>query len=188
MNGSLLDSNDPTAESLCLHPYNLIMNTFAPTTVRIHAERYASMHFSIDDSLCALDVHAVPCGRDLAVVVSGGCAPHVGCTVLALPHPALSGKGVGATVSCLNRPEHRDDAFASRIAKRIAKTLGCTVSCTCGIHIDAATLQDIEHIVALADVVVDEILARIPTETAKRQSSRQGITPPRARLNREENP
>lgn len=115
------------------------------------------MEFKIEDDVCSLWGEVVPCGEDCTIVVLGGAA-HVGCTVLAIPRPSLTGTGMSATVSCLNRTGHLDDTFAGNVAKRVAAARSCVVACSCGIHLDDATLADLEHIEGLAPRVADAAL------------------------------
>lgn len=122
------------------------------------------MEFRIDDARCPVWGTIIASGDDCTIVVQGGTAPHVGCAVLAVPRPSLSGSGMSATVSCLNRTGHMDDAFAAAVAKRVAAARACVVACSCGIHIDAATAHDLAHIQGLAETVVTRVLALLEGE------------------------
>lgn len=89
-------------------------------------------------------------GDDCLVTISGGDAAHIGCTVMAVPRPSLTGVGRSATVSVLNRLGHKDDFLATPIAQQVAAELDCVVVCTAGVHVDDATPQ---QIAAIQDVV-----------------------------------
>lgn len=116
------------------------------------------MDYRIDDSICPVWGTVTAAGDDCTVVVQGGSAPHVGCAVLAVPRPSLTGSGMSATVSCLNRTGHMDDAFAAAVAKRVAAARECVVACACGIHIDGATPDELAHIQSLAEDVAARVL------------------------------
>lgn len=122
------------------------------------------MDYHIDDVICPVWGSVIASGDDCTVVVQGGEAPHVGCAVLAVPRPSLSGVGMSATVSCLNRTGHMDDAFAAAVAKRVAAARACVVACSCGIHIDNATPDEVSHIQRLAAAVADRVLALLEGE------------------------
>lgn len=121
------------------------------------------MDYRIDD-VCPVWGTVTASGDDCTIVVQGGTAPHVGCVVLAVPRPSLSGAGMSATVSCLNRTGHLDDAFAAVVAKRVAAARNCVVACSCGIHIDHATPDELSHIQGLADTVAAHVLALLKEE------------------------
>ena len=116
------------------------------------------MNFTIETSSTPIHVNVVQMGCDLSLSVYGGCAPHIGCTVLAVPRPSLTGQGNSATVSTLNCVGHKDDFVATAIAKELAATLQVTVACSCGIHVDNATPQTIEDITSCVPKIIETIL------------------------------
>lgn len=83
----------------------------------------------------------------------------MGCVVLAVPRPSLTGNGTSATVSVINRTGHMDDIVATEVAKQIASLRNCTVACTCGIHVDNASSDIITHIRNSIPILVEDILA-----------------------------
>lgn len=83
----------------------------------------------------------------------------MGCVVLAVPRPSLTGNGTSATVSVINRTGHMDDIVATEVAKQIASLRNCTVACACGIHIDNASSDIITHIRNSIPILVEDILA-----------------------------
>lgn len=108
-----------------------------------------------------LAITVVPMGNDLSLNVYGGDAPHIGCVVLAIPRPSLTGEGQSATVSVLNRTGHKDDIVAVDMAKQLAATTGGVVSASVGIHldtIDAATRDELAH---AGGVLAHEVSARL---------------------------
>ncbi|MGI6590619.1 MAG: hypothetical protein ACOX1O_03235 [Eggerthellaceae bacterium] len=118
---------------------------------------------------------AVTMGPDVAISLSGGEAPHIGCTVLAIPRPSLTGSGRSATVSTLNRTGHKDDALASLVARKVASRRNCAVACCCGIHTDNASPEFIQAVIDAADALADRIcdeLEGFPTNPDSGQSKR----------------
>lgn len=83
----------------------------------------------------------------------------MGCVVLAVSRPSLTGNGTSATVSVINRTGHMDDAIATEVAKQIASARNCTVACSCGIHIDDASPDVITQIRNSIPILVEDILA-----------------------------
>lgn len=115
------------------------------------------MQFTLDIAGQPLTCRIAPMGRDVCLALSGGQKAHIGCTVLAVPRPSLTGQGRSATVSVLNRTGHKDDVVAAEVAKAVAARRDCVVSCTCGIHIDNASPQLIEAIAAAPPRIADRI-------------------------------
>ena len=76
-------------------------------------------------------------GEDLVVAVSGGERPHVGCVVLAQPHPSKApARRWSASCSVLTIPPHKEEPIAREIATRLAEALGRVVVVTAGVHED----------------------------------------------------
>lgn len=79
-------------------------------------------------------------GEDVLVAVGGGTHPHVGAVATAT---MVTGQ-VETTVHTL--PHHRESVVAGRFAQRLSEKLGKSVVVTAGIHIDAATKEDIARL------------------------------------------
>lgn len=102
-----------------------------------------------------LTVVAMRAGNDWNIVVSGGCAPHVGSVSLA--------EYVNGTVQLrtLERDLHKDQIVGDRYARCVSLQEKCTVSVSCGIHFHNPSLGDLEQIVACADELLDVLCGRI---------------------------
>lgn len=116
------------------------------------------MEYRVNCPACDIWGEVVPSGNDCTITINGGKA-HVGCVALAIPRPSLTGEGMSATVSVLNRTGHMDDAIACAVAKRIASARNCTVACSCGIHVDQASAETITQIRNVVPAIVEDILA-----------------------------
>ena len=77
----------------------------------------------------------VLCGKDIAVVIGGGEASHIGAAALASPRPSLK--------NTLCRLGHKDDLPAREAALRLASKFNTNVAVTAGLHIDDADSDDI---------------------------------------------
>ncbi|MCC8090967.1 MAG: hypothetical protein LUC21_07540 [Oscillospiraceae bacterium] len=103
---------------------------------------------------------------DCALVhLEGGEAPHIGCTVLALPRPSLRGDGtVSATSSVLNVTGHKDEAICRPLAEQVCRRLNRVTVCTGGFHIDGIASAQIQTLTAaiqaLADAAADALAAQ----------------------------
>ena len=78
-------------------------------------------------------------GSDVHLLLYGGEKPHLGCCVLAIPRPSLTGDGISATASVLNVTGHKDEDLCRYLAETVASETGRTVVCTGGIHMDHIT-------------------------------------------------
>lgn len=100
-------------------------------------------------------------GEDLHLLLTGGKKPHVGCTVLAVPRPSLTGSGeISATSSVLNLTGHKDEAICRYLAEEAAKRKNAVAVCTGGFHVDDITKEQIEEVLkAVKDMVeMDDML------------------------------
>lgn len=86
----------------------------------------------------------VLCGKDIAVVIGGGEASHIGAAALASPRPSLKNTAeISASASVLCRLGHKDDLPAREAALRLASKFNTNVAVTAGLHIDDADSDDI---------------------------------------------
>lgn len=86
-------------------------------------------------------------GEDYALLLYGGDRPHIGCTVLAVPRPSLTGDGsISCTTSVLNLVGHMDDLVCKPLAEEVCKKTGHTVVCSGGIHVEDATTRQLYDI------------------------------------------
>ena len=124
------------------------------------------MLFTTRIAACELRCEAMRMGNDCLIALSGGDAPHIGCAVMAIPRPSLTGQGRSATTSTLNRLGHKDDVVATRIAEQVAARLDCVVVCACGIHIDGADTDAIAAVTQAVDEIADKVCAGLDTTSA----------------------
>lgn len=100
-------------------------------------------------SFGTLEIETERIGEDLLVTAAGGEKPHIGCCVLGVPRPSLTGDGtVSATLSVLNVTGHMDDALCRILAEKAVRTFGCVCVCTGGFHVDGITKEEIEELLA----------------------------------------
>ncbi len=95
----------------------------------------------------SLEVHAGRVGSDIHLLLTGGTGPHIGCTVLSIPRPSLSGSGaVSVTSSVLNVTGHKDEAICRLLAEEVCRAKNCTVVCTGGFHADDLNAEQIDEV------------------------------------------
>lgn len=98
-------------------------------------------------SFAKLSVQMKCLGNDYLITVWGGEKPHIGCTVLAVPRPSLTGDGtISVTSSVLNVTGHKDEEICRRLAEQIAKKKNAVTVCTGGFHmehIEKAQIQEV---------------------------------------------
>ena len=117
-------------------------------------------------SFAELTIKFTKIGNDYHVLLTGGDVPHIGCTVLALPRPSLTGDGsVSSTASVLNVTGHKDEALCRQLAERLAAAGNAAVVCSGGFHVDGITRQQIREV----QQAVDEICRLLCEELQKEE-------------------
>lgn len=96
-------------------------------------------------------------GSDYHVLVTGGEALHIGCTVLALPRPSLDDSSkISSTASVLNVTGHKDEEVCRYLAEKVSAGKNAVVVCTGGIHMDGITKEQIAEIIeAVGDLAIE---------------------------------
>jgi gallate decarboxylase subunit D len=106
-------------------------------------------------------------GNDLVVTLTGGARPHVGCVVLARPHPAGGEPGrPSVTASVLAIPPHREEALARPLAEALARELGVVVAVAAGVHDDGLDAHGIATYLQLGEDLAGALLARLRQSSA----------------------
>ena len=104
-------------------------------------------HLEVKLSFSTLCLDLSPVGEDIAAVLYGGERPHIGCTVLAVPRPSLTGDGnLSCTSSVINITGHKDEQICRYTAEKLCKSYGVTVTCTGGFHVDNITEAQLKEI------------------------------------------
>lgn len=86
-------------------------------------------------------------GKDYHLTLWGGEKPHIGCTVLSVPRPSLTGKGdISVTSSVLNVIGHKDEEICRCLAEQVARKKNAVTVCTGGFHMDGITDSQIDEV------------------------------------------
>lgn len=116
------------------------------------------MTYQVSRDSITLTAQAIPVGKDLCVLVTGGAA-HIGSVSMATPRPSLRDPAVmSATASTFCYPGHKDDRVGNLFAERLSATLGKKVVAVCGIHYDYLTAAQIEMVMALSAELLEQTL------------------------------
>ncbi len=119
----------------------------------------APLQVSASRGRLRLDAVACRAGDDLAVVLTGGERPHVGCVVVARAHPAADDpRRTTVTSSVLAAPPHREEALARPLAETLARALGGTVVVSAGVHTDRLGKRGIAGYLELGEEVAGKLL------------------------------
>ena len=107
-----------------------------------------------------IEAGAAKIGEDILLYIQGGDKPHIGCMVMAVPRPSLSGNGErSVTSSVLNLTGHKDESICRSLAEKVCQATGKTVVCTGGFHLENITTQQIKK-VELAGKRLEELLIK----------------------------
>lgn len=94
-----------------------------------------------------IEAGAAKIGEDILLYIKGGDKPHIGCTVIAVPRPSLSGNGErSVTSSVLNLTGHKDEALCRMLAEMVCCATGKTVVCTGGVHLEQITIEQTKEV------------------------------------------
>lgn len=96
----------------------------------------------------------------ILVQLIGGETPHIGSVVLTQPRPSLANpENLSVTSSVLNLLMHKDDQVAKPVAEMLAKNLNQVVVVAAGIHVDNASINDLEILKNNTLLVAQQLLA-----------------------------
>ena len=96
-------------------------------------------------------------GDDYHIMVRGG-REHIGCTVLAVPRPSLTGDGsISSTASVLNVTGHKDEQICRYLAESLCARKNAVVVCTGGVHFDNITRRQIAEVMEAARQIAAEL-------------------------------
>ena len=94
-----------------------------------------------------IEAGAAKIGEDILLYIQGGDKPHIGCTVMAVPRPSLSGNGErSVTSSVMNLTGHKDENICRMLAEDVCRTCGKTVVCTGGFHLEQITMEQTKEV------------------------------------------
>lgn len=103
-------------------------------------------------------VHVTLVGHDYHLLLKGGERPHIGCTVLAVPRPSLSGSGqLSSTSSVLNLTGHKDEVLCRFLAEQIAARKNAVTVCSGGFHTDKIRPEQIQELQRAVRELAEEI-------------------------------
>ncbi|HPC27550.1 MAG TPA: hypothetical protein PKX17_02370 [Candidatus Methanomethylicus sp.] len=92
---------------------------------------------------------AIQAGGELVVYIGGGDRPHVG---------GISVAGSRGHPISFSLPGHMDYVISSESARRISEASGSACAVICGIHIDRASPEEIDSLIANSRKCVDMLL------------------------------
>ena len=106
-----------------------------------------------------LEARTAIVGDDVVVALGGGERPHVGCVVLAQPHPARDGATKwSASCSVLTIPPHKEEPIARGVAERLAASLGRVAVVTAGVHDDDIDAEGIATYLRLGKELAENLV------------------------------
>lgn len=109
-------------------------------------------------SFAEIEVWLIRVGTDYQLLLRGGEKPHIGCSVLAVPRPSLSGDGtVSCTSSVLNLIGHKDEEICRYLAEYTAKKLCAVTVCSGGFHVDNLSQTQISEVLETVREIAEEI-------------------------------
>ena len=109
-----------------------------------------------------IEAGAAKIGEDILLYIQGGDKPHIGCTVMAVPRPSLSGNGErSVTSSVMNPTGHKDENICRMLAEDVCRTCGKTVVCTGGVHLENITAEQINEVRIAAEQLEEMLISEL---------------------------
>ena len=109
-----------------------------------------------------LEARTAIVGDDVVVAIGGGERPHVGCVVLAQPHPGTGGATKwSASCSVLTIPPHKEEPIARGVAERLAVSLGTVAVVTAGVHDDDIDAEGIATYLRLGKELAEKLVGAL---------------------------
>ncbi len=113
-----------------------------------------------------VDGEALLIGNDVAIILWGGSAPHIGAVAMAIPRPSLKDKSVtSATSSVLTSPGHMEDAIVKGFSERLSAALNCTVVVSAGMHWDDMSIEKIDTVRLVCAELTQDFIDALKKET-----------------------
>ncbi len=116
-----------------------------------------SIHLKRPFQSGAIQIDALPLGRDWQIMLYGGAA-HIGAVALAVCYDT---NRRAVNVSQMAVYGHREDALCREVASTLSKTLKTTVVVSAGIHFDGLSEQDIKKIRQIALALTEKLIETI---------------------------
>ncbi len=102
----------------------------------------------------AIQLEAVPLGRDWQIILSGGKA-HIGAAALAVCYDA---DRAAVNVLQIAVYGHREDALCGELALTLSRAFKTTVAVSAGIHFDGLTAEEVTEVVRLSRELAEELI------------------------------
>lgn len=100
-------------------------------------------------------------GMDYNIIISGGDKAHIGSVSMATPVQNLETGLDSATVSTFVYLGHKDDRIGHKVAYDMCKKLRANVVVCCGVHFDAISREEIEHVLVASESLMQEALVSL---------------------------
>jgi hypothetical protein len=131
-----------------------------------HDATHASLpvrSFNISEKRDSLEIFAevYELGSDCLVILWGGTIPHIGAVGIAQVRPSLRDpEKVAATSSVFTFVGHKEDVVAKAMSEELARRLARNTVVVAGIHWDALTDENIKHIIAICQRLMERIVEK----------------------------
>lgn len=105
-----------------------------------------------------LTLHSIEIGEDLLVTIYGGDEHHIGGISMAYHTQSHYRDAQTVSVNTLTFPGHKDYIVSNDVAEKLCKAIEKQVVVTVGIHMDKATMDEIDKAVSTVNEMVEELV------------------------------
>lgn len=121
-----------------------------------------NMIYEKDLSFARISVRVTRAGADYNLLLAGGEKPHIGCCVLAVPRPSLTGdQSISVTSSVINITGHKDEQICRYLAEHMARNKNAVTVCSGGFHMDDITEMQIEAVRKAVAEIAEEMTGEL---------------------------
>ncbi|MCD8230281.1 MAG: hypothetical protein LUD14_00365 [Clostridiales bacterium] len=112
----------------------------------------------------SIEVRLSRVGEDIHLLLSGGASPHIGCAVMSVPRPSLTGDGsVSATSSVLNVTGHKDEVICRMLSEAVCRKYNRLTVCVGGFHADHLSAEQIAEVrQAVEKELIPQLCGNLP--------------------------
>lgn len=107
-------------------------------------------------------LYAIKSGEDLTIIIYGGEKPHIGAIAVSIPRSSLKDLNkISSSTSVFTLVGHKEDELSKQIAEHITKITKRVTVVIMGLHIEKATLKDINCLIKNIKKTVDRLIKKI---------------------------
>ena len=123
----------------------------------IFTEKFGEGKYLIEATLCTS-------GNDISIIINGGTDYHIGAVAFATFENNTLESKTSAKIGVLKALDHKEDELCKKYAIAFSKEFNASVAVIAGIHIDNATISEINKLVDNTEIVLNNLAKKLKKE------------------------